>query len=87
VASLDPNLAHQVLNDLSRVAREDKVLTLVCIHHLDLAREFCDRIIGIAQGRVAFDGPAAKFSADVVDRVYGINRSRPAESAPVPQVA
>ncbi len=86
VASLDPNLAHQVLSDLSRVAREDKVLTLICIHHLDLAREFCDRIIGIAQGRVVFDGPAAKFSEDVVDRVYGINRSRPVESALAPQI-
>jgi len=68
------------------VAREDKVLTLICIHHLDLAREFCDRIIGIAQGRVVFDGPAAKFSEDVVDRVYGINRSRPVESALAPQI-
>mgnify|MGYP001029513071 CR=1 FL=1 len=87
VASLDLNLAHQVLSDLSRVAREDKVLTLICIHQLDLAREFCDRIIGIAQGCVVFDGPVTKFNEDAVVRVYGINRARPVESALAPQVA
>src|SRR5262249_43108059 len=56
VASLDPELSAQVMGDLARVAREVGVLTLINIHQVDLAREFCDRIVGIAQGVVVYDG-------------------------------
>jgi phosphonate transport system ATP-binding protein len=76
VASLDPNLAWQVLNDLSRVAREDKVLTLVCIHQLELAKAFCDRVVGIAQGKVAFDGPPSRLDEDAMCKIYGISVQR-----------
>ena len=79
VASLDPELAWQVMNDLSRVAREDHVLTLVCIHHVDLAKEFADRVIGIALGIVVFDGPPQKLDVEVQDRIYRRNKSRPAQ--------
>jgi len=70
VASLDPELAWQVINDLSRVAREDGVLTLICIHQVNLAKEFVDRIVGIAQGVVVFDGPPEKLDDAAMDRIY-----------------
>ena len=57
VASLDPELAGQVLNDLGRIARMDGVLTLLSIHQVALARAIADRVVGIAQGGVVFDGP------------------------------
>lgn len=44
VSSLDPELAAVVMEDLARIAREDKVLTLINIHQVDLAKHFCDRI-------------------------------------------
>jgi phosphonate transport system ATP-binding protein len=74
VASLDPELAAHVLSDLSRVAREDGVLTLINIHQVELAREFCDRVIGIAQGAVVYDGPPAGLSEAVLDRVYRFDK-------------
>jgi phosphonate transport system ATP-binding protein len=74
VASLDPELAWQVLSDLSRVAREDGVLTLINIHHVDLAREFADRVIGIAQGEVVFDGLPTHLTETVLDQVYRFDR-------------
>ena len=58
VASLDPELAAQVMDDLARVARDEGVPTLINIHAIELARAFCDRIVGIAQGVVVFDGHA-----------------------------
>jgi phosphonate transport system ATP-binding protein len=81
VASLDPTLAYQVMSDLARVAREDRVLTLICIHQLELAREFADRVIGIARGMVAFDGPPSQLNEAIMDRIYCINRPRPAPEA------
>lgn len=70
VASLDPELAVQVLNDLSRIAREEGVLTLVNLHQVELARTFADRIIGIARGTVVYDGPRSGLTQAVLDRVY-----------------
>jgi phosphonate transport system ATP-binding protein len=76
VASLDPELATQVLADLSRVAREDGVLTLINIHQVELAREFADRVIGIARGAVVYDGPTSGLSEEVLDQVYRFDRPR-----------
>ncbi len=70
VASLDPELSVQVMSDLSRVAREVGVLTLINIHQVELARQFADRIVGIAQGKVEFDGTASQLTEDVLDRIY-----------------
>lgn len=74
VASLDPELAVQVMGDLARVAREDGVLTLINIHQVELAREFADRIVGIAQGEVVYDGPPIGLSEAVLDRVYRFDK-------------
>lgn len=70
VASLDPELSIQVMSDLARVAREIGVLTLINIHQVDLAKRFADRIIGIAQGNVEFDGTPDELDDDVLDRIY-----------------
>ncbi|MCU0511575.1 MAG: phosphonate ABC transporter ATP-binding protein [Anaerolineae bacterium] len=70
VASLDPELSVQVMSDLSRVAREIGVLTLINIHQVDLARRFADRIIGIARGKVEYDGRPEGLTDAVLDRIY-----------------
>ncbi len=70
VASLDPELAEQVMSVLARVAREDGVLTLINIHHVDLARRFADRLVGIAQGVVVFDGPPEALDEYALNQIY-----------------
>jgi phosphonate transport system ATP-binding protein len=82
VASLDPELAEQVMADLARVAREDGVTTLINIHQVDLARAFADRVIGIAQGEVVYDGPPIGLSEAVLDQVYRFDRT-PRQTAEV----
>lgn len=74
VASLDPELAWQVINVLSRVAREDKVLTLINLHQVELAKAFVDRLIGIAEGVVVFDGPPAALNEMALDRIYRFDK-------------
>jgi phosphonate transport system ATP-binding protein len=74
VASLDPELSLQVLSDLARVAREDRVLALINIHQVEFARQFADRIIGLAQGVVVFDGPPAQLTDHIMDRVYRFDK-------------
>ncbi len=82
VASLDPELSAQVMDDLARVARSEGIPTLINIHAIDLAREYCDRIVGIAQGVVVFDGRPADLDQAALDRIYRFDRAR----TPVPEV-
>ena len=70
VASLDPELARGVMDDLHRAAREDGVTTLVNTHDLQLARSYADRVIGLARGVVVFDGSPAGLDAAALDRIY-----------------
>lgn len=76
VASLDPELSMQVMSDLARVAREVGVLTLINIHQVELAERFADRIIGIAQGKVEFDGEPGRLTMDVLDRIYRFDQPK-----------
>lgn len=74
VASLDPELAAQVAADLGRIARLDGVLTIMSIHQVELARAIADRIIGIAEGVVVFDGPPRDLDQAVLNRIYRFDR-------------
>ncbi len=75
VASLDPELSVQVLSDLARVAREVGVLTLINIHQVELAQQFCDRLIGIARGKIVFDGPPSELNLTVLDAIYRFDKN------------
>jgi phosphonate transport system ATP-binding protein len=70
VASLDPTLSRVVLDILRRVCREDGITALVSLHTLELTREYADRIIGLKQGQIFFDGPARDLTDTIVDSVY-----------------
>jgi phosphonate transport system ATP-binding protein len=87
VASLDPELSVQVLADLARVAREVGVLTLINIHQVEFAVQFADRVIGIAQGRVEYDGSPEGLTGHVLDRIYRFDRpAQPAIAVAAEQV-
>jgi len=76
VASLDPATGEKVLADLHRICREDNITAIVSLHQTDLARQFADRVIGMANGRVVFDGPAPLLSQAVLDQIYRAAPSR-----------
>jgi len=71
VASLDPAASERVLGQLRTICEEDKVPVVISLHQLEYARLYADRIIGLAQGEVAFDGPPAAMTDDVLQRIYG----------------
>jgi phosphonate transport system ATP-binding protein len=70
VASLDPELAHEVMAFLRKAATEEGIPTLVNIHDVALAKEYTDRMIGIADGLVVFDGSPAQLTPDIQRRIY-----------------
>ncbi len=70
VSSLDPKLSRVVLDILRRVCREDGITALVSLHTLELTREYADRVIGLKQGQLFFDGPVKDLTEIIVDAVY-----------------
>jgi len=81
VASLDVELSWQVMSDLVTVSREEQVPTLVCIHHVDLAKTFCDRIVGLAQGHIVFDGRPDELNRQALDDIYRFDKRKILSSA------
>lgn len=71
VASLDPPTSHAVMSDLKRISYEDGITTLVNLHFIDMARDYADRIIGMRDGLVVFDGSPAEASNAVFENIYG----------------
>ena len=71
VASLDPPTSHSVMHHLQRINQSMGITTLVNLHFLDLAVEYAERIIGIRDGRLVFDGPGAECTPEVFEGIYG----------------
>jgi phosphonate transport system ATP-binding protein len=70
VSSLDPRLSRVVLDILKRVCREDGITALVSLHTLELTREYADRVVGLKQGQIFFDGPVKELTNTIVDSIY-----------------
>lgn len=60
-----------MLRDLKRIAREDGITTIVNLHFIDMAREYADRIVGMRDGLVVFDGTPAEATDAVFEEIYG----------------
>ena len=71
VASLDPVTAAQVMDDFKRINKEMNITVIMNIHHVELALEYADRIIGIRKGEVVFDGKSSEVNQNVLDHIYG----------------
>ncbi len=70
VAALDPVTAKAVMSDFKRINKEMNISILINIHHVDLALEYADRVIGVRAGEVVYDGPASLVTEEVLDIVY-----------------
>ena len=81
VASLDPATSEKVLGLLQTVCREDGIAAVISLHQLDYASRFADRIIGLANSQVVFDGPPAKLGEHELSLIYGGQRAS-AKKAP-----
>lgn len=72
IASLDPRNATIVMDALRRINREDGITVISNLHTLDTARAYCDRVIGMLNGRIVFDGPPAALDEATIKRIYGV---------------
>jgi phosphonate transport system ATP-binding protein len=76
VASLDPATAERLLAQMHEICKTDGLTAIVSLHQLEFARQFADRIVGLAAGAVVFDGAPSTLGSDAVSRLYGATEAR-----------
>ncbi|EPU8564105.1 phosphonate ABC transporter ATP-binding protein [Yersinia enterocolitica] len=69
VASLDPKNTTRIMNTLQKIS-EDDIAVVVNLHSVDLVKEYCTRVIGIAHGRIIFDGHPSMLNDTIIQDIY-----------------
>jgi len=72
IASLDPRNTQVVMDALQHINRHFGITVICNLHSLDLARKYCDRLVGLAAGKVVFDGAPAALTDHVARELYGL---------------
>ena len=81
ISNLDPELAEDALQLLVDCVTRRNVTLLVNLHQPELARRFASRFVGLADGKVVYDGPPEGFTDEHAELVYrGSNGKRKRES-------
>ena len=71
IASLDPASAMVVMEMIRNLCKEQNIACLVNLHQVDVAKKFCDRIIGMHEGEIVYDGPSWELQDAVIEKIYG----------------
>lgn len=88
-ASLDPKTSRQIMRLITEICAERQLAAIINIHDVALAQLFVQRIIGLRQGQVVYDGAPDGLTAEVLTDIYGAEdwsatiRKDPAEELPV----
>jgi phosphonate transport system ATP-binding protein len=70
-ASLDPKTSRQIMRLIREICAERNLPVIINIHDVLLAQDFVDRIVGLRNGELVFDGPPSALSPEVLTRIYG----------------
>jgi phosphonate transport system ATP-binding protein len=79
VASLDPVLAHSILQRLEQLNREDQITVLCSLHYLDLVQRYATRVIGLREGRLVYRGSRddiRRMTDEQFKEIYGEEAER-----------
>ena len=76
VASLDPVLAHSIMQHLETINKEDGVIVLCSLHFLDLVHRYADRAIALNEGKLVFDGSPREIDDIKFKEIYGKEAER-----------
>ncbi len=76
VASLDPVLAHSIMQYLETINDEDSVTVLCSLHFLDLVHRYADRAIALNEGKLVFEGPPSAIDDKKFKEIYGKEAER-----------
>jgi len=71
VASLDPVLAHSIMQYIEKLNKEDNVSVICSLHYLDLIQRYAERVIGLKDGIKVFEGLPTEINRVKFKEIYG----------------
>nr|HAQ94932.1 phosphonate ABC transporter ATP-binding protein [Afipia sp.] len=82
IASLDPRNTRIVMDALLRINKHFGIMVICNLHSLDLARTYCDRLIGMSAGRIVFDGVPAALTDTIARELYDLEAGEVMDETP-----
>lgn len=76
VASLDPVLAHSIMQYLEKINKEDGVTVICSLHFLDLVHRYASRAVALNAGELMFDGKPEEIDDQKFKDIYGKEAER-----------
>ncbi len=76
VASLDPVLAHSIMQYLEAINREDKVTVICSLHFIDLVHRYGQSVIALNEGKLVFEGLPSEIDDQMFKDIYGQEAER-----------
>jgi phosphonate transport system ATP-binding protein len=71
IASLDPSISREILTLLRDAAKERGCAVFCSLHQVDLAKDYADRVVGIAGGKIVFDLNPSEVDPTMLALIYG----------------
>jgi len=90
-ASLDPKTSRQIMRLITELCVEQQLAAIINIHDVALAQMFAERIVGLRDGSIVYDGSPDDLKPDVLTEIYGKEdwtdvRKRKAKTGPVSKI-
>ncbi|WP_040414433.1 phosphonate ABC transporter ATP-binding protein [Clostridium thermobutyricum] len=71
IASLDPNSSKTIMDYLKNINKTTGITVILNLHQVDVAVRYSDRIIGINDGKIIYDGKPENLTEDIIHKIYG----------------
>lgn len=75
VSSVDPARAHDTIKLLTELSTENHFTLCVSLHHIELAKEFFPRLVGLRSGKVVLDGSAEELDESTLTSLFLLNEA------------
>ncbi len=72
ISSLDPKNSKVVMDDIKKINKQDGIMVICNLHSLEVAKEYCDRLIGLSDGKIVFDGQPSSLTKELAEQLYDL---------------
>ena len=61
-----------VMDDIKKINKQDGIMVICNLHSLEIAKEYCDRLIGLSDGKIVFDGHPSSLTKELAEQLYDL---------------
>ena len=72
ISSLAPKNSKIVMDDIKKINQQEGIMAICNLHSLDVAKEYCERLIGLSDGKIVFDGHPSELTKELAEQLYDL---------------